>query len=88
MVRSSHPRLTGLREEVGTALDALGAADAATEPLDVLAQITIAIERLNATQHELVNLLLDEGVAWTDIGWALDTSSTAAERRFPRRTSS
>jgi hypothetical protein len=48
-------------------------------------QLTVAIEELTATQHELVNLLLDHGHGWSEVGDALNTSAVAAERRYPRR---
>lgn len=80
------PPLDALHREIATARKALTNAAAADTPLGVLAYLTVAVEGLNATQHELVNHLLDEGASWDDIGAALDTSSHAAERRFPRRS--
>jgi hypothetical protein len=47
--------------------------------------LTVAIEGLSATQHELVNVLLDHGHSWSEVGDALSTSASAAERRYPRR---
>lgn len=79
------PDISALQREIASARDAVDAARITSQPLDVLAQVTIAIERLTATQHELVNVLLDHGVSWSDLGTALSTSSAAAARRFPRR---
>jgi len=75
-----------LHREIAAARKALAKAARATTPLGVLGHLTVAVEGLAATQHELVNHLLDEGASWDDIGAALDTSSQAAERRFPRRS--
>lgn len=77
--------LRRLGDEVATALRAVTEARAATDAVQALAQVTVAIEALSATQHELVNVLLDHGHTWTEIGQALSTSASAAERRFPRR---
>lgn len=74
-----------LQREIAAARKALASAAGADTPLGVLAHLTVAVEGLSATQHELVNHLLDDGASWDDIGAALDTSSHAAERRFPRR---
>jgi len=56
------------------------------EPLRALGEITNAIETLTATQHELVNVLLDRGATWSTIAEALSTSSAGAKRRYPRRS--
>ena len=78
-------QLRRLGDEVATALRALTEARAASDARDVLALLTVAIEELSATQHELVNVLLDHGHTWTSVGQALNTSAVAAERRYPRR---
>jgi hypothetical protein len=77
--------LRRLGNELATALRAVTQARAATDPFEVLSQLTVAIEGLSATQHELVNVLLDHGHSWGEIGEALSTSAAAAERRYPRR---
>lgn len=77
--------LRALGEEVAAALRAVTQARVASNPMEALAQLTIAIEHLCATQHELVNVLLDHGHSWSEVGEALSTSASAAERRFPRR---
>ena len=79
------PQLRRLADELATALRAVTEARAASDALDVLTQVTVAIEELNATQHELVNVLLDHGHTWSQVGEALNTSPTAAQRRYPRR---
>jgi hypothetical protein len=79
------PQLRRLADELANALRALTEARAASDALDVLTQVTVAIEELCATQHELVNVLLDHGHTWTQVGEALSTSPAAARRRFPRR---
>lgn len=79
------PQLDALHREISSARQALTAASRARSALDVLAHLTVAVEGLTATQHELVNFLLEEGATWDAIGAALDTSSRAAERRFPQR---
>ena len=81
------PRVELLRlgEEVATAMRAVVQARAATDAVDALSQVTVAIEALSAVQHELVNVLLDHGHTWGEVGKALSTSPSAAERRFPRR---
>jgi phage-related minor tail protein len=81
------PRLAlrRLGDELAAALRAVTQARAATDPFEVLAQLTVAIEDLTATQHELVNVLLDRGHSWSEVGEALSTSAAAAERRYPRR---
>jgi hypothetical protein len=78
-------QLRRLGEELAMALRAVTEARAASDALDVLSRLTVAIEELTATQHELVNLLLDNGHSWSDVGDALNTSAVAAERRYPRR---
>jgi hypothetical protein len=78
-------QLRRLGDEVALALRAVTEARASQDALDALGLVTVAIERLSATQHELVDVLLDHGHTWSEVGEALNTSSTAAERRFPRR---
>jgi hypothetical protein len=78
-------QLRRLADELAKALRAVTQARAASDALEVLTQVTIAIEELSATQHELVNVLLDHGHHWSEVGSALSTSPAAAERRFPRR---
>jgi len=78
-------QLRRLGDELAQALHAVTEARAASDALDVLTQVTIAIEELSATQHELVNVLLDNGHTWSDVGEALNTSAAAAKRRYPRR---
>jgi hypothetical protein len=77
--------LRRLASELAEALRAVTQARAATDPFEVLSQLTVAIEDLTATQHELVNVLLDNGHSWSEVGAALSTSAAAAERRYPRR---
>jgi phage-related minor tail protein len=77
--------LRRLGEEVAVALRAVTEARASGDAVDALAQVTVAIEQLSATQHELVAVLLDHGHTWSEVGEALSTSASAAERRFPRR---
>jgi hypothetical protein len=77
--------LRRLCDEVAVALRAATEARASRDALDVLALVTAAIEHLSATQHELVDILLDHGHTWGEVGQALSTTPTAAERRFPRR---
>ena len=79
------PQLRRLADELAKALRAVTEARAASDALDVLTQVTVAIEDLSATQHELVNVLLDHGHTWSQVGEALNTSPTAAQRRYPRR---
>jgi hypothetical protein len=79
------PQLRRLADELATALRAVTEARAASDALDVLTQVTVAIEDLSATQHELVNVLLDHGHTWSQVGEALNTSAAAAKRRYPRR---
>jgi hypothetical protein len=78
--------LRRLGAEVAEALHAVTEARAATDAMDALAQVTIAIEQLTATQHELVDVLLDHGYTWSEVGQALSTSPASAQRRFPRRS--
>ena len=78
--------LRRLGSELAEALRAVTQARAATDPFDVLFQLTVAMEELSATQHELVNILLDHGHTWSEVGAALSTSAAAAERRYPRRS--
>jgi hypothetical protein len=78
-------QLRRLGDELAAALRALTEARAASDARDVLAHLTVAIEELSATQHELVNVLLDHGHTWSQVGEALNTSPAAAERRYPRR---
>jgi len=77
--------LRRLGDEVAVALRAVTEARASTDALDALALVTVAIEQLSATQHELVDVLLNHGHTWSEVGEALSTSPAAAERRFPRR---
>jgi hypothetical protein len=77
--------VTALQSELSAARWELAAAAAADDPLESLARLTEAVERMAATQHELVNVLLDRGISWDNIGAALHTSRGSAERRFPRR---
>lgn len=77
--------LRRLADEVAVALRAVTQARASRDALDALSLVTEAIEQLSATQHELVDVLLDFGHSWSEVGTALSTSATAAERRFPRR---
>ena len=79
------PQLRRLADELAKALRAVTEARAASDALDVLTQVTVAIEDLSATQHELVNVLLDHGHTWSQVGEALNTSPAAVKRRYPRR---
>jgi hypothetical protein len=76
-----------LRQEIRDAEHALALARRALDPFDALTGMTTAIETLTATQHELVNVLLDRGATWSTIANALSTSSAGAKRRYPRRDS-
>jgi DNA-directed RNA polymerase specialized sigma24 family protein len=76
-----------VQRELGVADAALAAARRGSDALETLTELTAAIETLTATQHELVNLLLDRGASWSTIADALSTSSAAAKRRYPRRAS-
>jgi len=71
--------LRRLGNELAEALRAVTQARAATDPFEVLSQLTAAIEGLSATQHELVNVLLDHGHSWSEIGEGLSTSAAAAD---------
>ena len=77
--------LRRLGDEVALALRAVTEARASRASCDARASVTVAIEQLSATQHELVAVLLDHGHTWTEVGDALSTTASAAERRFPRR---
>jgi hypothetical protein len=77
--------LRRLGEDVAVALRAVTEARAASHAIEALRQVTVAIEALSATQHDLVNVLLDHGHTWGEVGEALSTTARAAERRFPRR---
>jgi len=79
------PQFRRLADELSKALRAVTEARAASDTLEVLTHVTVAIEELGATQHELVNVLLDHGHTWSQVGEALSTSPAAAERRYPRR---
>jgi hypothetical protein len=81
----SRLELRRVGEEVAIALRAITEARASQDALEALGQVTVAIEQLSATQHELVDVLLDHGHTWSEVGYALSTSPVAAERRFPRR---
>lgn len=76
-----------LRREILTSEQALAAARDTDDPLLALTELTAAIEALTATQHELVNTLLDRGSSFSTLATALSTSSAAARRRYPRRGS-
>jgi DNA-directed RNA polymerase specialized sigma24 family protein len=78
-------QLRRLGDELAGAVRALTQARAASDARDVLAHLTVAVEELSATQHELVNVLLDHGYTWSEVGDALNTSAAAVERRYPRR---
>lgn len=74
-----------LRRELAEAEALLAAGRMTTDPLNALVQLTAGLEVLTATQHELVNVLLDRGATWSQVADALSTSSAGARRRFPRR---
>jgi len=76
-----------LHRELAEAEALLAAGRETTDPLDALVQLTAGLEVLTATQHELVNALLDRGATWSQVADALSTSSAGARRRFPRRGS-
>jgi len=76
-----------LRRELTEAREAVGVAIDAASPFEALGQMTWALDTLTATQHELVNVLLDRGATWSQVADALSTSSAGARRRFPRRES-
>jgi hypothetical protein len=77
--------LRRLGDEVAVAMRAVTEARASRDALDALGLVTVAIESLSATQHWLVSVLLDHGHTWSEVGEALSTTASAAERRFPRR---
>jgi len=79
-------QLRRLGDELAVALRAVTQARGSSDALAVLTQVTVAIEELTATQHELVNVLLDNGHSWSEVADALSTSAAAAERRYPRRS--
>ena len=79
-------QLRRLGDELAVALRAVTQARGSSDALEVLTQVTMAIEELTATQHELVNVLLDNGHSWSEVADALSTSAAAAERRYPRRS--
>jgi hypothetical protein len=74
-----------LHSEIIIAVQTLNSALEAPDPLQTLSDLTAALDVLSATQHELVNVLVDRGATWSTIAGALSTSSAAAERRYPRR---
>jgi hypothetical protein len=78
-------QLRRLGDELAVALRAVTQARGSSDALEVLTQVTMAIEELTATQHELVNVLLDNGHSWSEVADSLSTSAAAAERRYPRR---
>jgi nitrate reductase assembly molybdenum cofactor insertion protein NarJ len=84
-VRLSEGETEILHRELREASDNLAAALEAADPFDALVQMTSALETLSATQHELVNVLLDRDATWSQVADALSTSSAGARRRFPRR---
>ena len=79
-------QLRRLGDELAGALRAVTQARGSSDAVEVLTQVTMAIEELTATQHELVNVLLDNGHTWSEVADALSTSAAAAERRYPRRS--
>ena len=83
----SGPETAVLQRELREAQETLTAALRAETPLSTLVDLTAALETLTATQHELVNVLLDRGATWSQVADALASSSAAARRRFPRRDS-
>lgn len=74
----SSTELALLRREVTATEQALAAARTTVDPMQTLTDLTTAIETLTATQHELVNVLLDRGASWSTIADALSTSNAAA----------
>ncbi len=86
-VTLSAPETEILQRELTEAQEALAAALHAETPLDTLVDLTAALDTLSATQHELVNVLLDRGATWSQVADALAISSAGARRRFPRRDS-
>ncbi len=77
--------LRRLGDDIARALRAVTQARASTDAVTALSLVTVAIEELTATQRDLVDVLLDHGHTWSEIGESLSTSPSAAERRFPRR---
>lgn len=77
--------LRRLGDEVARALRAVTEARASTDAMQALGLVTIAVEQLTATQRELVDVLLDHGHTWAEVGEALASTAGSAERRFPRR---
>jgi hypothetical protein len=86
-VALSPPETDILRRELTETREALGIAVDAQSPFEALVQMTWALDTLTASQHELVNVLLDRGATWSQVADALSTSSAGARRRFPRRDS-
>jgi len=76
-----------LRTEIAGAEETLADARRSSDPLATLGGLNAVIDTLTATQHELVNVLLDRGASWSTIAQALSTSSASAQRRYPRRAS-
>ncbi|BEP13819.1 hypothetical protein acdb102_21300 [Acidothermaceae bacterium B102] len=74
-----------LHREIEQAVDSLTAARDTSDALEALVEMTSVLDILTATQHELVNALLDRGATWSQVADALSTSSIGARRRFPRR---
>lgn len=75
-----------LHREIEQAVDSLAAARDTSDALEALVELTSVLDILTATQHELVNALLDKGATWSQVADALSTSSVGAKRRFPRRS--
>jgi hypothetical protein len=78
-------QLRRLGDELAGAVRALTQARAASDARDVLAHLTVAVEELSATQHELVNVLLDHGYTWSEVGDALKTLPGDQPKERPRR---
>jgi hypothetical protein len=76
--------LRRLGDEIAVALRAVTEARVTRDALSALGLVTVALEQLTATQRDLVDVLLDHGHTWSEVGDALSTSPAAAERRFPR----
>jgi hypothetical protein len=74
-----------LRREIEEAQQILTLGGSTEDPFEALVQLTSALDTLTATQHELVNVLLDRGATWSQVADALSTSNAGARRRFPRR---
>jgi len=75
-----------LHREIEQAVANLTAARDTSDPVEALVELTSVLDILTATQHELVNALLDRGATWSEVADALSTSSVGARRRFPRRS--